>query len=313
MIEQSTRTAPRAANGNGNGASSYGAPFAEPATAGVIGHAPPSVGVVESVKRYPLLVIIPALALMILGIVVGLQKQATYVADARLTVGRINLNAPGALAGYASATQALASQFARAATATPVVAPVAKKLDIPESRVRSRVSASPIPESPIFTVRATARTEAGAIAMANATAVSVQEYARKLNDRDPDSGALLGRYKETSDILAAREARADALKERFEEKPSAGLRRKLADARASRNFWRLREQAIEERYLAATGGEASSRLIEILNQAETAKSDRRRWIQILGFAGLLGGVLLGMGLATFVANRRVRRRLAAST
>lgn len=278
---------------------------------GYIGQVQPSVGVLQAARRYPLLVVLPALFLMLAGAFIAFQRTPVFTAESRLTVGRINLNAPGALAGYASATQALASQFARSATAAQVLDPVAEDLDIPRERVRKRVSASPIPESPIFTLKATARNEAAAIELANRASDSVVDYARTLNDRDPDSSALLGEYKRTASTLADREARADALKDRFDENPSAELRRSLARARASRNFWRLREQAIEDRYLAATGGEASSRLIEILNRADKATSDRGRWVQILGFAGLVAGALLGLGLATIVANRTVRRRLNA--
>ncbi len=302
----------RETNGNGNGLPAVPSAAGSPQAAGVIGQAPPSIGVMQAAKRYPLLVIIPMLLLTAVGVIVGMQKAPTYTADARMTVGRINLNAPGALAGYASATQALASQFARSATASAVIEPVAEELDIPPNRVRKRLSASPIPESPIFTIKATGRTEGAAVALANAAAVSVADYARELNDRDPDTSKLLGEYKKTASTLAQREARADALRDQFEDDPSASRRAALARARASRNFWRLREEALEERYLAATGGEASSRLIEVLNRADRATSDRSRWVQILGFVGLVGGLLLGLGLATVVANRVLRRRIAAT-
>lgn len=312
MSEYETITPQANGAANGNGIPAGTAPGGSASPAGYLGQAPPSVGVLQAARRYPLLVIAPALLLLAVGVAIAMQRTPVYTADARLTVGRINLNAPGALAGYASATQALASQFARSATAQPVVEQISDELDIPEDRVRRRISASPIPESPIFTVRATARNPEGAIALANATSESVVRYAREFNDRDPDSSALLAEYKETSNTLAQRQARLDELRSRFGDDVTGAERRSLARARASRDFWSLREQAVEARYLAATGGEASSRLIEVLNPAEKAASDRLRYVQILGFAGLVTGLLLGFGLATLWANRVLRRRLAAS-
>ncbi|UUY03512.1 hypothetical protein LRS13_23045 [Svornostia abyssi] len=307
MIEQETTRQ----NGGGDGLPArVGSSLPRPGS-GSLGQAPPSVGVLQAARRYPLLVILPMLFLTVAGVLIGMQKRPTYTAQSRLSVGRINLNAPGALAGYASATQALATQYARSADATPVIAPVAEELGIPVDRVDRRVSASPIPDSPVFTVKATGPTEESAVRLANEVSDSVVLYARQLNDRDPDASALLGEYKKTSSILADREARADALRDQLEDDPSAEVRRSLARARASRSFWRLREEALEERYLAASAGESSSQLIQVLNRADDAKSDEAQWSQILGFAGLIGGLLLGLGAATFVANRRLRKSLAA--
>lgn len=283
----------------------------DPVSQGYLGQAVPGVGVLQAARRYPLLVIVPMLLLAGLGVFVGMQRTATFTAQTRITVGRINLNAPGALAGFATATQALAAQFARAVEGSQVVDPVAKAIGIEPAKVQRRVSASPIPESPVFTIKATGPDEESAVRLANAMADQVVVYSRELNDRDPDASALLAEYKDTASTAASRQARVDYLRDRLGDPPSARQRRALAEAQASRDFWRLREQAVEQRYLAATSGETSSQLMQVLNRAETARSDESRWVQILAFAGLVGGLLLGLGLATMYANHVVRRRLSA--
>jgi hypothetical protein len=49
--------------------------------------------------------------------------------------------------------------------------------------------------------------------------------------------------------------------------------------------------------------------VQLLRRAATATSDRSTVLQVLLFAGLVSGVILGLALATFTANRKLRRQL----
>lgn len=277
--------------------------------AGVIGTAPPTVGVLQAARRSWWIVLLPTVLLTALGLGIAVQRSPTYTAETRLSVGRINLNAPGALSGFALATQSLAAQYARTANAIDVVEPVAKDLDQTPLQITRRITASPIPESPVFTIRASGPTDESAVRLANATSESLVRYVRELNNEDPGAGVVLADFKRVSEVVSSRLEDVERARERFAEDPSERNRRRLTDARSSYAFWKLRQENVSARYQSTAQGAASSSLVQVLNPALEATSDQRRWIQILGFAGLVAGLLLGLGLATLWANHVVRRRL----
>lgn len=280
-----------------------------PGQGAVVDRARPSVGVLQGARRYPLLVLVPTVLLCAAGLSLGLQRTPTYTAETRLSVGRINLNAPGALSGFALATQSLAGQYSRTADAEDVLKPVADRLRVKTDSLAARISGSPIPESPVFTVRATGPSQASSVRLSNAVSESLVVYTQNLNDRDPDAAKILTEYKDAAATYADRQTRAQDAAERYEDSPSRRRREALAEARASRSYWRLREQALSVRYQATQEGATSNSLVQVLNPARVATSDRSRWVQILGFVGLIGGLTLGLGLSTLWANRVLRRRL----
>lgn len=277
---------------------------------GVVGTAPPSVGVLQAARRYPWLVILPMILLTAAGLGIALQRAPTYTAQSRLTVGRINLNAPGALSGFALATQSLAAQYSRTANAFDVVEPVAEKLGRTPLSVSRRVTASPIPDSPVFVIRATGPTADSAVELVNETSESLVTYVSDLNTENPGSGSVLAEFKQVSETVNDRLGEVERAREAYADDPTARNRRRLAEARSSYQFWKLRQEGLSARYQSTAQGATSSSLLQILNPAQEASSDRSRWVQILGFAGLLAGLALGLGLATLWANRVVRRRMA---
>ncbi|MBJ7331725.1 MAG: hypothetical protein JHC95_17650 [Solirubrobacteraceae bacterium] len=295
----------RDTNGHANGASTP----PRPGQGAVVDRVQPSMGVMESARRYPLLVAIPAILLCAAGLALGFQRTPIYTAESRLSVGRINLNAPGALAGFALATQSLAAQYSRTVDADDVLGPIARRRDVEVSALAPRVSGSPIPESPVFTVRGTGPSQRSAVRLSNEVSDSLVLYTQNLNNRDPEAGVMLAAYKKASATLADRETRVQDAARRYEDDPTTSRREALARARASRAFWRLKEDALAVRYQTAEQGATSNSLVQVLNPARVASSDRSRWVQILGFAGLVGGLLLGLGAATLWANRTLRRRV----
>ncbi len=286
------------------------APARRVGAGGGVGAAPPTVGVLQAARRYPWLVILPMVLLTAAGLALALQRAPTYTAQSRLSVGRINLNAPGALSGFALATQSLAAQYSRTANAIDVVEPVAAEIGQEPLAVSRRISASPIPESPVFTIRATGPTEESAIRLVNETSDSLVRYVRELNDEDPGSGGVLAEFKRVSETVSDRLGDVERAREAYRDDPTAGNRRRLAEARSSYAFWKLQQEGLSARYQSTAQGATSSSLLQVLNPAQEATSDRRRWVQILGFAGLLAGLALGLGLATLWATRVVRRRQA---
>jgi capsular polysaccharide biosynthesis protein len=103
----------------------------------------PLVPVGRSALRHPLLVVVPVLIGLAIAGYVGLSRTPVYTGTAQMSIGRIDLGAPGALAGFSVATQNLASAYSRAIDADAVVHPVAAKLHTTDESVKRRVSASP--------------------------------------------------------------------------------------------------------------------------------------------------------------------------
>ena len=80
----------------------------------------PRIGITDAVRREWPLAIAPVVALVLLALFVGIARSPVYTSEARLTVGQIDLRQPGALQGFVTATQSLASSYSRAITAEAV-------------------------------------------------------------------------------------------------------------------------------------------------------------------------------------------------
>ena len=61
----------------------------------------PQVGLLQSARRYWLLVLLPILMFVPVAAVIAAKRTPTYTAEARLTVGRLNISTPGAVQGFA--------------------------------------------------------------------------------------------------------------------------------------------------------------------------------------------------------------------
>ena len=269
---------------------------------------PTFVSTPRSAARHPFLVIVPLLVCVAAGLFIGFAREPVYTASARLSVGRIDVNAPGALAGFSSATQSLASAYSRAVDADPVVGSVASLVQLSADSVRSRVSASPIPDSPVFLVEAKTPTASQSVRLANASADALIKYVQELNRANPDSVRLFDQFQEAS-AEYARRMRAERML-----KAQLGRSTGVAEAVGATEAALLRRETLRTAYLTSQQGQAQTSLIQRLALASDADSDRLRWLQISGFGGLLAGLVMGLGLATIRANRRQarahRRRLA---
>jgi len=205
---------------------------------------PLRVGVFASALRHPLLVILPILVLGAAAAVLASQLSTTYTAASRLQVGRLQVSAPGAVGGFASASQALAAGYSRAITADGVVDPVARRLDRPAADVRNRLFASPIPDSPLFRVEATGQSSRDAVALANAGASALVDYIAKVNRSNPDARRLYGQYQASSVASNSANIARDTARRRYRDAPTGPNRRAYAQASALAQTLRLRAGAI---------------------------------------------------------------------
>jgi len=275
---------------------------------------PPNSFVLVAISRNKLIICVLAVALALIGTGYGLSRQRTYTASATLQVGQVNPNSPG-FYSYVQSAAALATAFSRAISAEPVLAAVQHKLKLAPTKAVARLSAEPIPNSPVFRVIATGPTESGAIQLANVTTNALIAYESKSNSANPEAASLLHEYREASLDLQradANVARVDHLNQ------SRGARRAasasgLAATEAERSTAAVRLKAIGVAYTAAVSSQAPrSGLVSLLAGATSASNALRSKVETLGFIGLLAGIVAGCLVAVWRERRRINRPLTAA-
>jgi capsular polysaccharide biosynthesis protein len=266
----------------------------------------PIVGVLESARRYWALVLVPIVIFIAAGGAIALARSPVYTAQARMQVGRLNISTPGAISGYAEAAITLASGFSRAITADGVVDPLAGRFHTTPADIRSRLSATPVPTSPLVTVIATGPSADASIKLANAASDQLSSFLIQFNQSNPD-GALLLRK------IHAAELRYQRALARLQGAHQGGgaLTASQQVLAANLETARLEVNTLESAYGATVQSQAVSALLQPLVAATSATSDRHSRLQIALFIGLVAGIVVGLGLATLRANHLARRALTA--
>jgi capsular polysaccharide biosynthesis protein len=269
---------------------------------------PPGVSIPEALRRGWLLVLIPIVLFMGVAAYVGLTRTPQYTAETRLTVGRVDVS-PAALATFATATQTLASAYARAAEANAVVNPVAKRFGVPPGAVRGSTKATLVPDSPVIRVSAQGASAREATGLANATADSLVSYTTRLNRSTQDSKRLLRGYAAAALELSRAEARVADLKQEVKDTESSLAKSRLIQAESAQRSATLKSDSLANAYTSSQQGLGSTKLVQKLTEATGASSDRMQVLQLLLFIAAVAGVLVGLALAVLRATRRVRAAL----
>lgn len=258
---------------------------------------PPTVNVVRAMLWNWWIVLLSVLVFVAIGTAVALVRTPTYTATTRLAVGRIDITSPGALSGYAVATQALATGYSRTITAEAVTRPVAAKNGLSVKEVQDSVSATPIAESPIFRVEATASSEDRAVALANESSRALVAYAARLNQNNPDSARLYRQYRTATVLRKIAKQELHTAVETVAAEPTAAATTDVAKAQSSFDAADLRVNALGQAYTASVQGQAATQLVQVIAPASEATSDRGSVLMILAFIGLVIGLLAGGALA----------------
>ncbi len=249
---------------------------------------PPTGFVLSALARNKLLVFLIAIVGAVVGVGYGLSKPPVYTASATLQVGQVNPNSAGFFS-YVQSASALATAFSRAVDAEPVLETVQRTLRLAPSVAIARLSAAPIPVSPAFRVIATGPSSTAAIRLTNVTANAVIAYEGLSNSSNPEATSLLHEYQEAS--LALQRA-GTALTRLDARKGSSTEARALAQAAKTAAEEKLR--AIGNSYVAAVTSQAPrSGLVSLVAGATSASSDRKSKVEMMGFIGLLAGIVAG--------------------
>jgi|GEM_PF-1811599 len=276
---------------------------------------PPASGsspVAGAIARHKLLVCGCALLLALLGAAAGFARKGTYTAASTLQVGKVNPNSPG-FYGFVQSASDLATAFSRAVTAGPVLQTVHHKLGLSAEQAVGSLAAEPIPNSPAFRVIATGPSAPAAIALANVASDALMSYEAHTNTYSPESARLLGAYQAASlDLVHSERAVDAAAGEYAKHHDDAVALTKLENAQAARAADTLRAQALAGGYQQSAQSATTRDLISPLSGAVSAVSDRKSKIEFLAFMGLLGGMVIGCGLAVLVDGRKRAWRVGRS-
>lgn len=281
------------------------APFPEPPAPRLV----PRVTVLTAARRHWFLVAAITALFTAAGIAVAVVRAPVYTAQARLVVGRIDVSAPGALGSFTQATQAIASQYSRSIDAEGVTSRVAPKAGLSPGQVAGRVSASPIPESPVIRLSATGPNTRDAIRLANLASSALVAYTTALNRSNPDTSRLLGRFTDASRDVVKQRAELSRLRRSYDADPTDEKRAEMQATEVKLRVAQLQQETLHQAYNTSTQSQASSSLVQSIERATKASNDRSRYLQFLGFVGLVAGLAVGLALATLLSNRLLRRRL----
>jgi capsular polysaccharide biosynthesis protein len=253
--------------------------------------------VLESLRRYWWLVCLTALIGAGLGVAYGqLQRDPVYTAETELSVGRVDV-ATQAIPGFVAASRTLADTYSRAISAQQVVEEISRKTGLSKSEVIDRVTATPIPDTATMRVIAEAPSSGRAVAIANVASRTLVDYVQETNRFNPQSRALLSRYRRAAaEFSAAKIAGTAAVRN--------GTVEEQADAQAQLLEAKLRMKAAAALYGSSQSGQASPNTLLLLAPAGTADSDENSTTQQAGFAGAVGGIIVGGLLALLLARRR---------
>ena len=280
-------------------------------TEGLLDRFVPRIGPLEAVRSHKLLAVLPTLVLLVVALLYIQQRTPIYTAEARQTIGRIDVSAPGALAGFSSATRALASSYSRAVVAPEVVQPVARRTGLSPAQVRDRLSATPIPESSVIAVEGTGPSKADAIAVAGQGARALESYVARLNRSNPNGDRLFREFRQASLRLSRLRDRQAELRRGLGSSPSAADRERLSRVREQIAAADLSVEVAKGNYAVSRRSESNVSILQTISVPQTASSDRGERAQLALFVALAAGILMGIALASLRANLAVRRAFAA--
>lgn len=253
------------------------------------GRSSPAAKALFAVRLYPWEFGIPVVVCVVLAVALAILRAPTYTANAELGIGRVDVSTYS-IPGFVSASRDLAASYSRTLETTAVTGPLARALGTTPAAIRSRLSASPIPESPVIQVTANGSSEHDAITLANGATRALIMYVKHLNRSNPDSGRLLGEFKRASvGLREAREARALAVGNAG----SADLDELNARVAAAA----LEVKTLNGLYRASRQGQAATDVIQVLSRASSARSEAAAFLQRMLLVGLIAGLILGLAVA----------------
>jgi capsular polysaccharide biosynthesis protein len=271
---------------------------------------PATLSLGRAALRYPLLVAVPISLFLCGAIALGLARSPTYSATADLYVGKLDV-ASQAIPGYVTAATTLSSAYSRITSSAPVVAPTASQLHKSYASVQKQLSATPIPESPVFSLTGKGTSAQNALTLARTATKVLSAYVTRVG-QSASGGQLLNQYQGAARRANRLRLKADrlALARRTAARAARPSPEAVEAAGVASQTAALQVQALGAQYTNSLQ-QSRGATITVLTPANTTTNDRQSVLQRLAFVGFFGGLVIGVGLAALRAHRAARRRSLA--
>jgi len=273
--------------------------------------------------RHPALVGIVAVAGLLIGAGAGYAHPPAHTADAQLIVGRTASLSIETIPGLDVAVQSLASDYARLITSTSVISAAEGYLH--DSQLPGTLSASPIPASSIIDVRATASSEALALDLANAGAEALTSVVTQItNDSQAQLAPILANYQKADATAEAATVQAGILQDRLDNliadigkaSPTAAqtaeedlLSGETAIQLTKADTAKLRAQNYLSEYNNAVPPyQTQEQMVEPVGQATYGGTDQTSTAEAAALGGAVGGLVIGLALASWSESLKKRRQ-----
>lgn len=241
------------------------------------------------------------------GVAWGYSQPVEYVAQAQLIAGATGVSTNG-LPAQAAASQSLAASYARVFSGDAVQTALREAVgpDVP------RATASPIPDSSIILIEVEAEDPDLAVRTADAGVDALEAEVAGLLSNAAAVEAVTASLTEANvrlanaeRALAAAQAAQDALPN---PEANPAVSEAVAAASAAAKTADAEVDALTARYTKVIGESAPANAVRRLASGELTADTSARRIQ-LGYAvGVVGGCIVGGGLAYALAAARARRR-----
>ncbi|NAZ81527.1 hypothetical protein GTR02_06815 [Kineococcus sp. R8] len=248
------------------------------------------------------------------GAGVSLLSPVTYVGESRVSVGSQSLDAR-VVAGYSLASQQLAADLSRYVNDQQAQGTLRPVLGASAGTVAG-VAASPIPSSSVIRIEVTGTDGDAAARAATAVADSLVQRVNGLTDTAPQD--LLAQYTALSQQVAQLQSTLDTAQSdlgavrggRSTPEEVAAVQQRVTDAESALSVAEVQQSALGERYRNAVTSTPSAAGLELIQPGTVTSDDQRSEAVRYGLAGLGGGLVLALGLATLAERRRAQRRAA---
>jgi capsular polysaccharide biosynthesis protein len=243
--------------------------------------------------------------------VLGLKRTPNYTATANVSVGAGFNNSTAGAASVIQGMQSLASLYSRVIDANAVGEDIRRRLAAQSLPHSGKLSANPVPQSPVIRVTAEAATERQAIGLANAGSAALAAYVNRQGRSNDAVQAISKEYKQAALRYRQQLDLSGRLSRQYEAEPTRERRRARDRAAAASDTARLHRDALLSRYQNAVQAVSVRPPLEVFKTATEASSDRYQILEILVIIALVGGLVAGAALALLRAYLESARPVSA--